>query len=412
MPTSPQGGTAADLAQLAAEHLRAFRERFPDAAAPSVVFAPGRVNLMGAHLDYNGGPVLPTAIDRGTLVAIAPRADRRIRFASTLEAGGFEGELSGLPEERTGTWVDYPLGVAREFVALLRERGSLEEAGGFDVLFGGNLPIGAGLSSSASICVGAAYALDRLWGLGLERLELVHAALRAERGFVGVQCGIMDPYAVGLARPGHLLWLDCKDASFEHLPLDGEQLAVAVADTGVRRELAAGEFNRRVAECAEAFERLAPHAPGARCLRDVPVEVLEAHAEELPPSVRRRAEHVLHEVARTFRAREALLAGDAEEFGRMMSAAHRSLRDLYEVSCPELDRIVDDALAVPGVLGARLTGAGFGGCAVVLCRRGCEEPLVARLVAGFEAAFGRAPEIDFYAGDPGPRVLETRARVG
>ncbi len=412
MPPSPQGGAAEDLARLAAEHRRAFRERFPEAPEPVVVFAPGRVNLMGAHLDYNGGPVLPTAIDRGTLVAIAGRAGPGVRFASTLEPGGFEGELGELPRERTGSWADYPLGVVRELAATLAARGEPGRACGFDVLFGGNLPVGAGLSSSASICVGTAYALDRLWGLALERLELVHAALRAERGFVGVQCGIMDPYAVGLARPGHLLWLDCKDASFEHLPLDPERVAVAVADTGVRRELAAGEFNRRVAECEEAFRRLGPHAPEARCLRDVPLEVFEAHAGELPPVVRRRAEHVVREVDRTFRAREALLAGDEEGFGQMMSEAHRSLRELFEVSCPELDRIVEDALEVPGVLGARLTGAGFGGCAVVLCRRGCEDELAARLASGFSAAFGRAPEIAFYGGDAGPRVLEDEARVG
>jgi len=401
---SPAGLESGDevLARSFARHAAAFRERFGGAGPPRQFFSPGRVNLMGAHLDYNGGPVMPTAIDRGTFVAVRPRADSRVVMASTFDPAVLEVDLTDLPRERRGVWADYPLGVLVE----LARRAAAAPAAGVEFLFGGDLAIGAGLSSSASICVGTALALDVVWELGLEPLERVHAALDAERGFVGVQCGIMDPYAVGLARPGHLLWLDCKDARSTHLPFDFDGFALAVADSGVRRELAEGAFNRRVAECRAAFEVLRRVQPAATCLRDVAYATLEDQRGELDATVARRAEHVLREVARTFSARDALLAGHPAGLGVEMTRSHASLRDLYEVSCPELDQIVEDSIAVEGVLGARLTGAGFGGCAVILLRKGAEEELRARLAAGFERRFGRVPPVELYTGDRGPREIE------
>ncbi len=388
-----------EFANLVEAHLHGFHARYGPRDA-RVFFSPGRVNLMGAHLDYNGGPVMPLAVHAGTIVASRPRGDRRLRLASTLDGEERTFRLDDLPSAPLSSWVDYPLGVVR-FV--LERTGS--EACGLDLLFGGNLPIGAGLSSSASICVGTAHMLDAVWGTGLSVQERVDAALAAERGFVGVNCGIMDPYAVGFARPGHILWLDCKDASFEHLPLDPTRVVVAVADTGVRRQLAQGEFNRRVEECRLAFEALAGYANGARCLRDVPLSVLDAHGARLDPVLEKRARHVLEEVERTFTARRALLEGDLHTFGKQMSAAHRSLSDLFDVSVPELDCLVETALEWNGVLGARLTGAGFGGCAVILlavdARPGLEEWVSTR----FEERFGRAPGISFFEGDPGPREL-------
>jgi len=388
------------------EHARAFVSAFGPGDPPRIFFAPGRVNLMGAHLDYNGGPVMPTAIDRGTFLAARLRTDRRVVFTSLREAGRQVFELDDLPRERTGSWADYPLGVLLSTLARGRARAAEPERG-IEILFGGNLPVGAGLSSSASICVGTALALDALWNLRCAPLDRVASALEAERGFVGVQCGIMDPFAVGLARPGHLLWLDCKDESWEHLPIDFSKLALAVADTGVRRELATGAFNERVAECGRAFEALRQWSPAATCLRDVPLGVLEEHRSALPPAEARRAEHVLNEVQRTFAARDALLAGDPVTFGAAMSVAHLSLRDLFEVSCAELDRLVEDATRVPGVLGSRLTGAGFGGCTVILLERDAEADLRAKLAEGFQSAFGRTPELHFYHGDRGPREVLT-----
>ena len=404
MRSSAREGGGTPVSALAA-HARAFGEVFGGRGAPRLFFSPGRVNLMGAHLDYNGGPVMPTAIDRGTFLAVRSRPGSLVRLASTLDAAAAEHELSSLPGSRSGRWHDYPLGVVRELAALARARGAAGRIGGVEVLYGGNLPVGAGLSSSASICVGTAFALDALWGLELARSELVDAALRAERGFVGVQCGIMDPFAVGYAREGQLLWLDCKDASLSWLPFDAAGHAIAVADTLVRRALAQGAFNERVRQCREAFDVLGPHVPGAVCLRDVPLEALEAHRAELDPTIARRAEHVVREVARTFAARDALIAGDSATFGAQMSRAHASLRELFEVSVPELDHLVESAIACEGVLGSRLTGAGFGGCAVVLLERGAEADLIERLTRGYEARFGRRPRVEVYGGDPGPREV-------
>ena len=382
------------------EHRQRFHARFGNEPGVRLFFAPGRVNLMGAHLDYNGGPVMPMAIDRGTILALRPRTDRRLHLASTLEEGEFAADLDALPKRAQGAWSDYPLGVLAD---VLPEAG--DRAPGLDVLFGGDLAIGAGLSSSASICVGTAFALSRLWDLDLSIQRCIEAALWGEREFVGVQCGIMDPYAVGYGRPGHVLWLDCKDASTGLVPL-GDDVSIAVADTGLRRELAQGEFNARVAECAEAFARLRPAVPEATCLRDVPAEVVEAHRDLLGPKVLSRARHVVREVHRTFTARQALLQGDVAAFGRAISEAHASLRDLFEVSVPELDLLVEASLEWDGVLGTRLTGAGFGGCTVVLLRTAARPGFAEHVQARFQERFGRKPTLAFYGGGSGPCELE------
>ena len=390
--------------QLAA-HARHLETRLGPGAPARIFFSPGRVNLMGAHLDYNGGPVMPTAVDRGTFIAARPARGRRLRLASTLDGATLDVELSTLTRRRTGWWVDYPLGVLLEVLDLARSRDASAGLTGLDVLFGGNLPIGAGLSSSASICVGMALALDRMWELGLDRMDLVRVALRAEREFVGVHCGIMDPYAVGLAREGQLLWLDCKDASSTYIPIDHAKHAIAVADTLVRRELAQVAFNERVRQCRTAFETLRVHQPEATCMRDIRLETFHAHGATLAPEVARRAEHVVHEVARTFAARVALERGDTRGLGAEMFRAHDSLRDLFEVSVPELDHIVASAARSPGVLGARLTGAGFGGCVVILLETAARVEVADRIASEFEQRFGRRPSIELYGGDAGPREI-------
>lgn len=393
------------LHEILGEHARTFEECYGAGAAPRLFFSPGRVNLFGGHLDYSGGPVMPTAIDRGTFVAARPRKERRVRIASTLDPRGLEIDIDRLPDAKLERWVDYPLGVVIDIVVRARGLGRAPGLGGVDVLFGGNLPIGSGLSSSASICVGTAFALDQIWDLGLGADERVRSALRAERGFVGVQCGIMDPFAVGYARPGHLLWLDCKDESFEHLPLDFDRLSILIADSGVKRELAAVAFNERVDQCRRAFELLAPHVPGATVLRDIPADVVAAHARELPGPIGLRARHVAAEVARTFVAREAVLAGDLRGMGECMSATHASLRDLYECSCPELDLLVEAALECPGAFGSRLTGAGFGGCTVILAAKGQEAEIARHVRERFAARFDRRIDVEVFGGDEGPREI-------
>jgi len=234
----------------------------------------------------------------------------------------------------------------------------------------------------------------------------VHAALSAEREFVGVRCGIMDPHAVGLARAGHLLWLECNEVRYEYLPLDSERLSILVADTQVRRELAASEFNQRVEECRHAFDILKVAQPGATCLAQIRMETLSGCREDLDPVLARRAAHVIAEVQRTEVAREGLLLGRPEVLGEKMLEAHASLRGLYEVSCPELDRLVEVAAGCDEVLGGRLTGAGFGGACVFLIERGSEELVGARLKEGFREAFDREPEVAVFQAAGGPVELE------
>ncbi len=377
-----------------------FHGVFADAkVAPRLFFAPGRINLMGAHLDYSGGPVMPMAIDRGTYLAIATRADGRLRLASLCEPEMFEGSIHELPVRALGRWYDYPLGV---LTRLLSERSA---GAGLDVLFGGDLPVGAGLSSSASICVATSFAVSACLEFPSSTETHIEAALYGEREFVGVQCGIMDPYAVAMARPGHLLWLDCKDRSTELLPIDTQAVHIAVVDTGIRRELAATEFNRRVAECQSAFEKLAQEVPEATCLRDIPRAAVEAGRARLTPEEYRRAVHVAEEVTRTFRARVALIDGDLAAFGREVLTAHASLRDLYEVSIPELDTLVAVSEEWNGFLGGRLTGAGFGGCVVLLVRSEAVAGFEAHLREAYARRFGRRPRVHFFQGDAGPREL-------
>ncbi len=387
-----------------AAHAAQFVDCHGPGPDPRLFFSPGRVNLFGGHLDYNGGPVMPTAIDRGTFIAARSRSDRLLRMASAYDPQVVEVDLDQLPATRVSKWVDYPLGVIVELAAQVAGPGSALP-GGLDILYGGDLPIGSGLSSSASICVGTALMLDSLWGLELSNLDRVRVALRAERHFVGVQCGIMDPYAIGCAREGHLLWLDCKDESIEYLPIDGTQLSILVTNTGVQRALAASEFNRRVDQCAQAFDTLRSSSPEATCLRDIPLDVFESMRGSMDPVLGARAEHVIHEVRRTFVAMEHLLGGNPGGLGVCMTHTHESLRSLYQVSCPELDLLVETAAGCPGAFGARLTGAGFGGCTVTLVRRGEERDVQASLEARFEGEFGRRPQVEVFEGDPGPREI-------
>jgi galactokinase len=390
-----------DLNQALRGHVHAFEQRRGRGEGVRLFYAPGRVNLMGAHLDYNGGPVMPMAIDRGTFLCLRRRTDGILTIASTAQEPELSCDLEDLPEARAGLWYDYPLGVLRELLAMRRG-----EPCGLDALFGGNLAVGAGLSSSASICIVTALGIGELWGLDLSARDRVQVALRAEREFVGVQCGIMDPFAIGLARAGSILWLDCKDATVQYLPFRHADYTVAVADSLVRRELAQGEFNARVRECQAAFEKLRRRHPRASCLRDIPPDALSERDLGLDPVEELRARHVLEEVGRTIAAREALERGDMRAFGACMLAAHASLRDLYEVSVAELDCLVEAASSCDGVFGARLTGAGFGGCAVAVLSKGAEQAFAESVTNAFASRFGKRPAVAFYSGDSGPREVE------
>ncbi|MBO9346036.1 MAG: galactokinase [Chloroflexi bacterium] len=345
--------------------------------------APGRVNLIGEHTDYNDGFVLPMAIDREVAVVGAPRDDRRIR----LYALNFDDEadfaLDQLQRSEPADWSDYPRGVAW----------ALQEAGfdlaGFDGVLYGDVPIGSGLSSSAAIemAVFMAFAACQPALAGLDRVRAAKLAQRAENAFVGVNCGIMDQFVSALGQAGHALFIDCRSLDYAPVPMPGGT-AVVVVDTAAPRSLAASAYNERRAQC-EAAARLL----GVPALRDLSPEIFAQRRAALPALVAQRAEHVIYENRRVLDAVAALRAGDVATFGRLMNESHDSLRDLYEVSSAELDAVVEIARGVSGVYGARMTGAGFGGCAIALAEQTAVDALRDAVMREYPARTGRQPSI-------------------
>jgi galactokinase len=362
---------------------------------PRVFSAPGRVNWIGEHTDYNDGFVLPVAIERRTYVAAAPRADRRLGvFAQDLGARATTSLDEPAPAGATG-FMAYIDGVART----LEARGT--PLVGADLVVRSEVPIGAGLSSSAALEVAVGFALAELSGADLPPLQLALAAQAAEHRYAGTRCGIMDQYIAALGRPGHALLIDCRSLVATSIPLALGSAALLICDSRVKHTLATSAYNDRRAECERGVAWFARAAPEVRALRDVTLDQLESCRSELPSVTYRRCRHVVSENARTLAAVEALAAGDLAAVGRLMLASHASLRDDYEVSIPELDLLVEAAAAQPGVHGARLTGAGFGGCVLVLVEAAAAEAVAAALVAAGTAGPG-----------PTPTVFTTRAAGG
>ena len=372
-----------------------FFERFGRGESPpEVFFAPGRVNLIGEYTDFSGGLVFPCGVDRGTVLLARRTGDSKFRLAST----NFDlfAQLSRDEIGRTygDNWINYPLGVFDRF----RLGGTVLD--GIDCLFSGNIPNGAGLSSSASIEVVTACAVNELHGAGLTRLELVQLAQAAENEFVGMQCGIMDQYAVAFAETDHAMQLDCSTLEHRQVSLALGDCAFMVSNTNQRRELNESAYNDRVAECRRALLSLQAVLPLER-LGQLTPDMLDQHEKHLDddPVAARRARHVAEENARVSAAVPLLEAGDLAGFGKLMNASHESLRDLFEVSSGPLDNLVRLAREQSGVLGSRLTGAGFGGCTVTLLPRAG--------IPAFERKVGRAYKeatgltADFYTIMPG-----------
>jgi galactokinase len=348
------------------EQLRnAFRKLYE--REPRLFGAPGRVNLIGEHTDYNDGFVLPMAIDRETVAAAAARDDRTVRVHSLNLDESREFNLDDEPQARRGIWLDYVEGVAR----VLESRGA--KIGGADIMLSSDVPVGAGLSSSAALELSVGLSLSVLSGAEVERVSLALAGQQAEHTFVGTLCGIMDQLVAALGRRAHALLIDCRSLEVEAIPMKMEGVAVVVCDTRVKHELSSSEYNKRRAECARGVELLRRSLPNIRALRDVSASELEQYEDRLPEPVRSRCRHIVTENARTLRAAEALRSGHLDVMGQLMYASHLSLRDDYEVSSAELDALVDIAGGIDGVLGARMTGGGFGGCTVNLVRRAALE---------------------------------------
>ncbi len=354
--------------------LHELRVRFPDNDAPALlVRAPGRVNLIGEHTDYNDGFVLPIAIEQAIHIAAAPRDDRRVRLYSTMfkQTAEFTTDDVGRDEESASGWSDYIRGVTWELAQLGND------LRGMDAVIWGDVPVAAGLSSSAALEVAGALALDQINDLKIDPLELAQLCQRAENEFVGVNCGIMDMFVSLMGKAGHALLIDCRSLQFEEVPFPSDEVVVIIADTRVSRGLRNSEYNERRAQCQRGLNILQKHLPGITALRDVTPEDLKRYADEMPPLLYRRCRHVITENRRTLESAEALFAGDVRRFGELMVESHESLRDDYEVSSNELDLLVETALSIDGVLGSRLTGAGFGGCTVILAEARVAEDVIA-----------------------------------
>ncbi|HBG09129.1 MAG TPA: galactokinase, partial [Firmicutes bacterium] len=379
--------------------LEEFKARFPRAGKVQAVRAPGRVNLLGEHTDYNQGFVFPMAIDAGIQIAGELNGTGRVNLYSLNYAAKESFLLEEITPSKSNTWVNYIKGVVWQFQKLgLQPQGA-------DLVIQGNVPQGAGLSSSAALEVAAALLLDALHGWGLGAVDLVKLAQKAENEFVGVACGIMDQFASMLGQKDHALFLDCRSLEYEAvpLPLEKQGYAVAVVNSGVRRGLAGSEYNTRRQQCEEAVQRLQNELPGVESLRDVSLVDLSL-VNQLPDPLARRARHVVMENARVQQGVTALKAGELEEFGRLLTASHKSLRDDYEVSCAELDLLVELALEVPGVLGSRMTGAGFGGCTIALVPQTSLPAFEKTVSEEYQRRTGIQPEIFVFRPAPGARI--------
>jgi galactokinase len=364
--------------------LQNFRARFGTSAR--VFRAPGRVNLIGEHTDYNEGFVLPAAIGFSCWVAIAPRKDRKLVFHSEIFEESVEAGLDRLNAHAEGKWHDYPLGIAS----------TLERAGkrlrGANLSISGDVPLGAGLSSSAAIEVATAYALLAGSNYSIDLKELALLCQRAENEFVGARSGIMDQYVSCFGRAGHALLLDCRSLESRALPLPAS-LQLVICNTMVKHQIGTGEYNTRRAECEEAVRRLAVALPKVRSLRDVNLRQLEQHRERLTDILLRRCRHVISENDRVSKFASALEQGDIASLGALMAESHRSLRHDYEVSCRELDLMVEIASRQSGVRGARMTGGGFGGSTINLVEATKSSEFQRHVSAEYAATTGIQPDI-------------------
>jgi len=366
---------------------RTFADAFGDAAGLRCAAAPGRVNLIGEHTDYNGGFVLPMGVDREVRLLFRPSDSGPVRIWSDNYDEWDEFDPDRIERNDGQPWANYVRGVA----SVLQGEGI--EVRPIEGLLCGDVPIGAGLSSSAAIEVAVALALCDAAGHRLAQRDLALVCQRAENEFVGVACGIMDQFTSVHASKDHALLLDCRSLDYEPVPLDGGAVRVVVANTMVRHELGSSAYNERRAQCERSAELLGEHIDGVQQLRDVTPQSLARHADVLSDLLLRRARHVVGEIHRTLTGAEALKAADYDAFGGLMYESHESLRRDYEVSCDELDLMVDLACSQPGILGARMVGAGFGGCTVNLVRADRADAFGAGLRAAYLDRTGIEPEV-------------------
>jgi galactokinase len=371
-------------------------------ARPQIYRAPGRVNLIGEHTDYNEGFVMPAAVAFSTYAAVAARQDRKLVIHSQEFAGKFEFDLDNLPRQRAGVWCDYVIGVAQ----VIEHRG--RNLAGANLLIHGEVPLAAGLSSSAAIEVASALALMGVGKIEMQLPEVANLCREAENNFIGARVGIMDQFVSCMGKAGHALLLDCRSLEFKLVPIP-EELRLVVCNTMVKHDVATSGYNTRREECEEGVRYFATWDRKVHSLRDVSIDLLNQHAAGLPPTILKRCTHVIYENQRTLDAAQALGAGDLRRVKKLMHESHLSLRDLYEVSCPELDIMVEAAEGLPGFCGGRMTGGGFGGCTVNLVQEQHATEFGARISERFQKATGITPQIYICSAEDGAQVVTEAA---
>lgn len=346
------------MEQLVQQVEQEFQHRFGDQY--QLIKSPGRVNLIGEHTDYNDGFVLPAAVDKGIFLAMNVNDTNDCRFYAVDKEASFDADISDPLEKSDMGWPNYLLGVVDQ----LRKHGY--EVNGFDCVFGGNVPIGAGMSSSAALEGGVLFGLAELNGWDISPTEMAKIAQKAENDFVGVQCGIMDQFASLHGKEGYALKLDCRSLDYEYFPFNRDDIQIVLCDTQVHRELASSEYNVRRQQCEQGVETLQQWNSEIESLRDVELSLLFQHEKDMDSTIFKRCKYVVEENKRVIQACNDLRQGAMDSFGQRMYQSHAGLRHEYEVSCPELDLLVDIARNLKGVFGARMMGGGFGGCTINL----------------------------------------------
>ena len=367
---------------------------------PVLFFSPGRVNLIGEHTDYNGGFVFPCALNYGTYLLIRKAKGNTLKFSTINFNDDSEAELKGLFLNTGKKWINYPLGVINEFI----KKGV--KLSGLEFLYYGDVPNGAGLSSSASIEMVTSVALNEFFNAGLSTLDLVKMSQKAENEFVGMNCGIMDQFAVGFGKKDHAIFLNCDTLSFENVPLILTDCSLIITNTNKRRGLTDSKYNERRSECDKAVELLQLYKPIRNLseLNNGEINILEKYIKD--PVIRKRAKHVISENGRVIEAVSALKKNNIKRFGELMNQSHDSLKDDYEVTGIELDTLVYEGRKLPGVIGSRMTGAGFGGCTISIVRKADSAKYMITLSTTYQKKTGLVP--DFYQpeiGDGARRIV-------
>jgi galactokinase len=354
-----------------------------------IVRAPGRINLIGEHTDYNGGYVLPAAIDKAVYFAVSPREDDECHFVAHDLNESFTVNLKELEKTNKYSWANYLMGVLDELQAHVRTTSNVKRQTlkGINLTFGGDIPSGGGVSSSAAIENGIGFAVNELFNLGLSRIELLKISQRAENNFVGMKCGIMDMFASMMGKENAVIRLDCNSLKYEYFPFNAPDYRLVLCNTMVKHSLVDSEYNTRRAECEEGVALFQKYDPSVKMLRDVKISVLRKHKTELRPVVFKRCKYVIEEITRVEKACKALKKNDLATFGKLMFQTHDGLQNEYAVSCKELDFLAEKARHTEGVLGARMMGGGFGGCTINLVRTDAIEAFISAMKAAYLAAF-------------------------